>query len=94
MMTIHPDLSHNNLKSISREIFLSASKLENLNLSNNLLSLPDLHLPGLRTLSLNNNPLSTLNLCKLKGLKRLLNLKVNNISIMGSQKSTEFRSGP
>ena len=83
-MAISPDLSHNNLHSISREIFISASKLENLNLSNNLLSQtpPELYLPGLKILSLNNNPLSILNLCELKGLQQLLNLMVNNNSIL------------
>ena len=82
------DLSHNNLHSISREIFISASKLENLNLSNNLLSQtpPELYLPALKIFSLNNNPLSILNLCKLKGLQQLLNLMVNNNSIMEFQK--------
>ena len=82
-MATFRDLSHNNLHSISREIFISASKLENLNLSNNLLSQTqqELYLPGLKILSLNNNPLSILNLCKLKGLHQLLNLMVNNNSI-------------
>lgn len=84
VMTIFIDLSHNNLNSISREIFISASKLENLNLSHNLLSQipPDLYLPGLSVLSVNNNPLSDLDLCKLRGLGQLVNLKVNNNSIM------------
>ena len=87
-MAIFRDLSHNSLHSISREIFISASKLENLNLSNNLLSQtpPELYLPALKIFSLNNNPLSILNLCKLKGLQQLLNLMVNNNSIIAVEK--------
>ena len=83
-MAIFRDLSHNNLHSISREIFISAPKLENLNLSNNLLSQTpsELYLPGLKILSLNNNPLSILNLCELKGLQQLLNLMVNHDSLI------------